>query len=104
MNDRARSILKGSAMVELAFDIASGANYKFNTAFLGEQARGMARQGVNCHPTKKASLYKCTIGHTRRDYRVEWKGLLQLQPLPIHVSTTGGGGGVHPSMVIYLCL
>lgn len=27
-------------MIELAFDIASGANYKFNTAFLGEQASG----------------------------------------------------------------
>ena len=27
-------------MIELAFDIASGANYKFNTAFLGEQVRG----------------------------------------------------------------
>lgn len=26
-------------MMELAFDIASGANYKFNTAFLGEQVR-----------------------------------------------------------------
>lgn len=27
-------------MIELAFDIASGANYKFNTALFGEQASG----------------------------------------------------------------
>lgn len=26
-------------MMELAFDIASGSNFKFNTGFLGEQAR-----------------------------------------------------------------
>ena len=25
-------------MIELAFDIASGATYKFNSAFLGQQA------------------------------------------------------------------
>lgn len=31
--------LEGSAMMELAFDIASGSNFKFNTGFLGEQAR-----------------------------------------------------------------
>ena len=33
----ARVKTSGSAMVELAYDIASGATYKFNTAWIGEQ-------------------------------------------------------------------
>lgn len=30
-------------MMELAFDIARGSSYKFNTAFLGEQASGQCK-------------------------------------------------------------
>lgn len=45
-------VFEGSAMIELAFDIARGANYKFNTAFLGEQASGCnkARPSIAWHP------------------------------------------------------
>lgn len=31
-------LFEGSAMIEVAFDIASGANFKFNTGILGQEA------------------------------------------------------------------
>lgn len=33
------SLTSGSAMIEIMYDIAPGATYKFNTGFLGEQVR-----------------------------------------------------------------
>lgn len=39
-------------MIELAFDIAPGANYKFNSASLGEQA-SLLQYGQGCEPNLK---------------------------------------------------
>lgn len=35
-------------MLELAYDIAKGATYKFNTAFMGEQVRILACKKAVC--------------------------------------------------------
>lgn len=45
-------------MIELAFDIAPGASYKFNTAFVGEQASGfnVERRFLDLPPTYAFSL------------------------------------------------
>lgn len=46
-------------MMELAFDIASGANFKFNTAFTGEEVCPSTIQLIH-HFNKILRLFLCT--------------------------------------------